>query len=464
MGEPETATRARSVLIVDDEAGIREVLSAILEDEGYEIHTAEDGLVGLSLLKTEIIDLVLLDVWLPNMGGIDVLKAIKKDWPDLAVVIISGHGNIDLAVKAVKLGAFDFLEKPLSLERVVTVARNALEMEALRRENLQLKNVMVYQDEFIGRSAAVMRIRELIKQSAATDTRILITGENGTGKELVAREVHRRSLRNRGPFIEVNCAAIPDTLIESELFGHEKGAFTSAVGRRKGKFELAHRGTLFLDEVADMSLSAQAKVLRAIQEMRFERVGGEESVSVDVRIIAATNKNISEEIRRGRFREDLYFRLNVVPIHVPALRDREEDIAVLVDYFMRKHDGSSEEVQRKISTGGLAVLRNYSWPGNIRELKNFVERINIMSDEQDISAETVTHYLGERKGGEQKDGLLAEFQEMGLNEARDTFEKRYIEQKLKANGYNITKTAQALGIYPSNLHGKIRKYGIQIDK
>lgn len=464
MSEPDTGTRARSVLIVDDEAGIREVLSAILEDEGYEIHTAEDGLIGLSLLKTEIIDLVLLDVWLPNMGGIDVLKAIKKDWPDLAVVIISGHGNIDLAVKAVKLGAFDFLEKPLSLERVVTVARNALEMEALRRENIQLKNVMVYQDEFIGRSPAVMRIRQLIKQSAATDTRILITGENGTGKELVAREVHRRSLRNRGPFIEVNCAAIPDTLIESELFGHEKGAFTSAVGRRKGKFELAHRGTVFLDEVADMSLNAQAKVLRAIQEMRFERVGGEESVSVDVRIIAATNKDIAEEIKRGRFREDLYFRLNVVPIHVPALRDREQDIEVLVDYFMRKHDGAAEEAPRKISAGGMAVLRNYSWPGNIRELKNFVERINIMSDEQDISAETVTHYLGEKKSGAQKDGLLEEFREMGLNEAKDTFEKRYIEQKLKANGYNITKTAQALGIYPSNLHGKIRKYGIQIDK
>ncbi|HUX14389.1 MAG TPA: sigma-54 dependent transcriptional regulator [Spirochaetia bacterium] len=464
MSDSAKGKRAHSILIVDDESGIRDVMSAILEDEGYEVYTAEDGIVGLSLLKTEVIDLVLLDVWLPNMGGIDVLKAIKKDWPDMAVVIISGHGNVDLAVKAVKLGAFDFLEKPLSLERVVTIARNALELETLRRENLQLKSVMTFQDEITGRSAAIMRIRELIQQSAASDTRVLITGENGTGKELVAREIHRRSVRNRGPFIELNCAAIPDTLIESELFGHEKGAFTSAVGRRKGKFELAHRGTLFLDEIADMSLNAQAKVLRAIQEMRFERVGGEESVSVDLRLIAATNKDIAAEIKKGRFREDLFFRLNVIPIHVPALRERTEDIPLLVDYFMKKYAGAPGTPERKISPDGMVVLRKYAWPGNVRELKNFVERINIMSDEQEISGETVTHYVGEKKNDGEPEGLLAEFQEMGLNEARDSFEKQYIAHKLKVNGYNVTKTAQALGIYPSNLHGKIRKYGIQIEK
>jgi len=463
MGEPETATRARSVLIVDDEAGIREVLSAILEDEGYEIHTAEDGLVGLSLLKTEIIDLVLLDVWLPNMGGIDVLKAIKKDWPDLAVVIISGHGNIDLAVKAVKLGAFDFLEKPLSLERVVTVARNALEMEALRRENLQLKNVMVYQDEFIGRSAAVMRIRELIKQSAATDTRILITGENGTGKELVAREVHRRSLRNRGPFIEVNCAAIPDTLIESELFGHEKGAFTSAVGRRKGKFELAHRGSIFLDEVADLSLNAQAKVLRVIQELAFERVGGEEKIEVDVRIIAATNKVIQKEIKAGRFREDLFFRLNVIPVFVPPLRERLEDLPLLISYFMEKYKPPKVSAPKTLSENALRILEAYAWPGNIRELKNFMERVNIMTEEPVISESAVSQYLG-AMSTERETTRLKDYEHLNLNQAKEEFEKEFITRKLREHRNNISKAAQALGLYPSNLHSKIKKYGITVER
>ncbi len=463
-GKSNDKTSSGNVLVVDDEPGIRDVLSAILEDEGYNIHVAEDGLIGLSLLNTEDIDLVLLDVWLPNMGGMDVLKAIKQDWPNTEVVIISGHGNIDMAVKALKLGAFDFLEKPLSLERVVTVARNAMQMEALRRENFHLKSIMFMQDEITGRSSSVLRTRELIQQSAATDSRILITGENGTGKELVAREIHRRSSRSHGPFIEVNCAAIPDTLIESELFGHEKGAFTSAVGRRKGKFELAHRGTLFLDEIADMSLSAQAKVLRAIQEMKFERVGAEESISVDVRLIAATNKDIAEEIRKGRFREDLYFRLNVVPIHVAPLRERTDDIPLLVDYFMKKQSETTGLPVRAISEDGMKILLAYEWPGNIRELKNFVERITIMSDDTEFTAQSVTSCLGDRKETGDKEDFLGEFQGMGLNEAREVFEKRFIEQGLKKNGNNITKTAQTLGIYPSNLHGKIRKYGIKTDK
>jgi len=463
-GKTNSKSSPGSVLIVDDEPGIREVLSAILEDEGYTIYTADDGIIGLSVLNREVIDLVMLDVWLPNMGGLDVLKAIKKDWPDLEVVMISGHGNIDTAVKAVKSGAFDFLEKPLSLDRVVTVVRNAIRIEELRRENLHLKNVMFSQDEITGKSDPVLRVKELIQQSATTDSRILITGENGTGKELVAREIHRRSHRNRGPFIEVNCAAIPDTLIESELFGHEKGAFTSAIGRRKGKFELAHRGTLFLDEVADMSLSAQSKVLRVIQDLKFERVGGEESISVDVRLVAATNKDISREILRGKFREDLFFRLNVIPIHVAPLRERTGDIPLLVDYFMNKHAETNDGVSRVISPEGMQILLQYSWPGNIRELKNFVERINIMTDEVEISAESVVKFLGERNVGKHEGGLLEEFQEMGLNEARDAFEKRFIEQKLGQNGNNITKTAQALGMYPSNLHGKIRKYGIKVGK
>ncbi|MFO7780510.1 MAG: sigma-54 dependent transcriptional regulator, partial [Spirochaetia bacterium] len=313
-----------TILVVDDEEGIREVLSAILQDEGYEVRVAADGIEGLAIMESESVDLVLLDVWLPNMGGVDVLKKIKEDSPEIPVIIISGHGSIDIAVKAVKLGAFDFLEKPLSLERVTTAVKNAIELEKLRRENRALRSTIERRDELLGESEALQRIRGIIEQAGNTGSRILITGENGTGKELVARAIHRRSDRANYPFVEVNCAAIPDTLIESELFGHEKGAFTHAVSRRRGKFEMADGGTIFLDEVADMSLSAQAKVLRVIQEMRFERVGGEESIEVAVRVIAATNRDIQTEIAAGNFREDLYFRLNVIPIHVPPLRERPE--------------------------------------------------------------------------------------------------------------------------------------------
>ncbi|TVR00420.1 MAG: sigma-54-dependent Fis family transcriptional regulator [Spirochaetaceae bacterium] len=451
------------ILVIDDEQGIREVLTGILDDEGYTVFTAEDGIDGLTLLKSEPIDLVLLDVWLPNMGGIDVLKQIKETYPEIEVIIISGHGNIDLAVKAVKLGAFDFMEKPLSLERVVTVVRNAIQMENLRRENRLLRNSILQNDEILGETDAIRRIREIIAQSAATDSRILITGENGTGKELVAREIHRRSRRARSPFIEVNCAAIPDNLIESELFGHEKGSFTGAVARRRGKFELADRGTLFLDEVADMSLSAQAKVLRAIQEMKFERVGGEESISVDVRLIAATNKNIQQQIADGAFREDLFFRLNVIPIHVPPLRERSEDLPLLIEHFLSVFRNPPDGPAKRVDSRGMAALQDHDWPGNIRELKNFVERVTIMTDEEVITADLIRHFLGEAMP-RRRASDFDEYQEMGLNEAKDSFEKRYIMQKLEENGNNISRTAEAMGIYPSNLHGKIRKFGIKIEK
>ena len=454
-----------TVLIIDDEPGIRSVLGDILSDEKYKVLTADDGYAGLALLETEVVDLVILDVWLPNMGGIDVLKAIKERFPLVEVILISGHANIDLAVKAVKLGAFDFLEKPLSLEKVVTLTKNAMMLEQLRRENLNLKNNLILNDEMIGSGPKMDRVRELIEQSSKSDPRVLITGGNGTGKELVAREIHRKSARARGPFVEVNCAAIPDTLIESELFGHEKGSFTGAVSRRKGKFELAHRGTLFLDEVADMTLSAQAKVLRVIQELKFERVGGEESITVDVRLIAATNKNIQEEIKAGRFREDLFFRLNVVPIHVPLLNERLEDLPLLIEYFMKKFKPSLEEEARTISPEGMEILRQYSWPGNIRELKNFIERINIMSDELCVAPETVKYYLGETKTDAEQDvDDLGEFDSMQLNDAKEAFEKRYLEKKLKKFDFNITHTATAIGIYPSNLHAKIKRYGIEIEK
>ncbi|MCF7928631.1 MAG: sigma-54 dependent transcriptional regulator [Spirochaetales bacterium] len=451
------------VLVIDDEAGIRQILSEIITDEGHTAFTAADGIEGLSLLNQEPIDVVLLDVWLPNMGGIDVLKKIKEDYPRIEVIIISGHANIDMAVSAVKLGAFDFLEKPLSLERVVTLIRNAQEFIDLKKGNTQLRLTLDGRDEMIGESEPMQQVRELIEQSASSDTRILIQGENGTGKELVARQIHNRSSRREGPFVEVNCAAIPDTLLESELFGHEKGAFTSAVSRRKGKFELADEGTLFLDEIADMSPDAQAKVLRAIQELRFERIGGEESIHVDVRIIAATNRDLQQSVRDGAFREDLYFRLNVIPIFVPPLRDRLEDLSPLLDYFFELYADSNNTEIRRLSEEAMEYLKSYSWPGNIRELKNFCERLTVMTDETEISRETVSFYLGQ-SGMIPENDPLEDFSDMSLNQAKEAFERKILVQKLKENGYNISKTAQHLGIYPSNLHGKIKKYGIEIER
>ncbi|MBN2532061.1 MAG: sigma-54-dependent Fis family transcriptional regulator [Spirochaetales bacterium] len=452
-----------SILIIDDEPGIRAVLRDVLEDEHYNVSSAEDGMAGLSVLEKEQVNLVILDVWLPNMGGIDVLKVIREKYPGIEVIMISGHANIDLAVKAVKMGAFDFLEKPLSLEKIITVVRNALKMKELMEENRDLKSTLFPDDELIGSSDAIMKIKDLINQSAATDSRILILGENGTGKELIAHEIHNKSKRTEGPFIAVNCAAIPDTLIESELFGHEKGAFTHALAQRKGKFELAHKGTLFLDEVADMSLNAQAKVLRVTQELKFERIGGEKSISADVRLIAATNKKIEQEIEAGRFRKDLFFRLNVIPIVVPPLRERKEDIDELVRFFMDKYKRDVKAETRTFSDKSLEILKKYTWPGNIRELKNFIERINIMTDEVIISPETVEKYLG-RSFTQEEDTSFTGFENMKLIDAKEQFEKELIEKKLKENDYNISKAAEELGVYPSNLHGKIKKYGIKIER
>ncbi len=453
-----------TILIIDDEPGIRTVLSDILEDEKYNVLSAGDGYEGLNILKEVSVNLVFLDIWLPNMGGIDVLKEIKKEYPSLEVVVISGHANIDLAVKAVKLGAFDFLEKPLSLEKIVTAAANAIKLETLKRENTHLKDSLFMEDQIIGESEGIKKIWERIHQSAPSDAKILITGDNGTGKELIARAIHHYSNRAEHAFIEVNCAAIPDTLLESELFGHEKGSFTSAVSRRKGKFELADKGTLFLDEIADMSLSAQAKVLRAIQEMRFERIGGEQSISVDVRIITATNKDIQAEITYGNFREDLYYRLNVVPIHVPSLKERRSDIVLLMDYFMQRFNLTPELPPKSLSKQGLEVIKNYSWPGNVRELKNFAERINIMTDENEIQKDTVIHFINEKKTVQEEDNGLSKFDAMKLNEAKEVFERAFLIRKLKKFEYNISRTAEELGIYPSNLHGKIKKFGIEIKR
>ncbi len=452
-----------SILVVDDEQGIRQVLQDVLGDEGHQVFAVEDGFQALEILEQEAVDLVILDVWLPNMGGIDVLKRVRGGWPDIEVVVISGHANINMAVQAVKIGAFDFLEKPLSLEKTITVVENALKLEELKRENRSLKESIFFEDEMIGSGEGMSKVRELIDQSAGSDARILVLGENGTGKELVAREIHRCSQRAKAPFVEVNCASIPETLIESALFGHEKGAFTDAHARRKGKFELANGGTLFLDEIADMSLSTQAKVLRVLQEMKFERIGGEKSVSVDVRVIAATNKNIQEEIRAGRFREDLYFRINVIPIFVPPLRERTEDLQTLVDYFMEKFKRPAEGEAKRLSEEAVQLLKTYFWPGNVRELKNFIERINIMTEEKVISPESVRRYLTSRTDWE-KDEVLKGFESMKLNEAKDEFEREFLVIKLEENEQNIARTSKALGITPSHLHNKIKKHGIEIKR
>ena len=452
-----------SVLIIDDESGIRLTLASILEDEKYKVFTAEDALAGINILNREIIDLIFLDVLLPKLGGIEALEKIKSGWPAAEIVMISGHANIDMAVRAVKLGAFDFLEKPLSLNKVLTVCRNAFTLKQLRDENKTLKKIKTFAcEDIIGTSAAICNIREMVKQSACSDARILITGENGAGKEVIARAVHMCSSRADNPFIGVNCAAIPENLIESELFGHEKGAFTDAVSARKGRFELANGGTLFLDEIGDMSLSAQAKVLRVIQEQKIERVGGEKTIETDVRIIAATNQDLEKACRDGRFRQDLFFRLNVIPIHVPSLHERSEDIPLLLYHFLKLHNKETS-----INPEAMEILTSHNWPGNVRELKNLAERIAVMHQGNTVTPGDIEKLLNKSnmksKNTEQliaSDTLPAFFLEQTFNEARDNLEKNYLEYQLIKNNGVISKTAEVIGMYPSNLHAKLKKYRI----
>lgn len=453
----------RTILIIDDEDGIRKVLGDILEDEGFSVLRAPDGPQALRLLTAEVVDLVFLDVWMPGMGGLDVLRSIKEGFPEVPVVMISGHASIDVAVKAVKSGAWDFVEKPLSIDKTLAVVANAMKVQELKAENRELKATLFLEDAMIGECLGMRQVKELIRQSAGVNTRVMILGENGTGKELVAREIHRQGNRNRKPFVEVNCAAIPDALLESELFGHEKGAFTSAVARRKGRFELADTGTLFLDEVADMSLSAQAKVLRAVQEGRFERIGGEGSLTVDVRIISATNKDVPAEVAAGRFREDLFYRLNVIPITVPPLRDRREDLPLLIEYFFRKFKGQGDSLPT-FSPEAFDILANHPWPGNIRELKNYLERVSLMVDDPVIGPEATRAFLGNGSVDLGATTPLAPWSHLGLNDAKDAFEKAFIEEKLRENHYNISRTAQALGLYASNLHTKLKKFAIEVEK
>ena len=447
-----------AILIIDDEPGIRKTLASILEDEKYKVFTSQDALAGLETLKREIIDLVFLDVQLPQMGGIEALEKIRREWPLTEIVMISGHANIDMAVRAVKLGAFDFLEKPLSLEKVLTVSRNALTIRNLKEENKTLKKITgISCEDVIGTNPVIQNIREMIKQAAESDARILITGENGTGKEVIARAIHQCSQRADHPFIDVNCAAIPENLIESELFGHEKGAFTDAVSSRKGRFELAHGGTLFLDEIGDMSLSAQSKVLRVIQEQKIERVGGEKTIETDVRIIAATNQDLEKACETGHFRQDLFFRLNVIPIHVPPLRQRSEDIPILLYHFLIQ---LKREI--KLESCALEVLVSHDWPGNVRELKNLSERIAVMHQGDTINGSDILKLLNKRdkKLQNMQSALNTNMLNQNYNDARESFEKHYLEFHLFKNNGIISRTAEAIGIYPSNLHAKLRKYNI----
>jgi two-component system, NtrC family, nitrogen regulation response regulator NtrX len=447
-----------TILIVDDEPGVRTALTGVLKDEGYEVESVPSGEACLERLTRGAVDLIVLDVWLPGMDGLATLARVRERQVDAQIVLISGHGNIESAVRAIKMGAFDFVEKPLSLEKTVLVVRNALRQRRLEAENRALRARVARNQTMVGESYAMRQLREHVQMAAPTNGRVLIYGENGTGKELVARTIHALSRRRSAAFIEVNCAAIPEELIESELFGHVRGAFTGAVADRRGKFEAADGGTLFLDEIGDMSLKTQAKVLRVLQEQTMEAVGGSTPIKVDVRVLAATNKELQQEIRAGRFREDLYFRLSVVPIFVPALRDRAEDIGLLADHFMAEF---AREYGRRIKTfepDALAVLQRYPWPGNVRELRNVIERLMIMVFGDVISVSDLgfldPHAL------RPPEPLPAPAARLTLHQARDRFERDLILRTLAEQQGNMSRTAEALGVERSNLYRRMKTFGI----
>jgi two-component system, NtrC family, nitrogen regulation response regulator NtrX len=442
------------ILIVDDEEGIRESLASILRDERYSVEAVGSAEDALALIAKAEFQVVLLDIWLPGIDGMTALSRIQ-DLPHApAVIMISGHGSIETAVRATKLGAFDFIEKPLSLEKVNVLVRNALQQRQLQEENLTLRNELVHRYQVIGESVPMKALRQQIAVTAPTNGRVLIYGESGTGKELVARALHANSLRNKGPFVEVSCAAIPEELIESELFGHVKGSFSGATDDKAGKFQKADGGTLFLDEVGDMSHRTQSKVLRALEEQRIEPIGSNQTLRVDVRVIAATNKNLEQEIARGVFRQDLFYRLNVIPFHVPPLRDRREDIPVLARFFLNEFSAEYGKKTRELSEGALEILIRYPWPGNVRELKNLVERLVIVCPQARIEP----HHLPP----ELFRGVAESPQHpySTLHEARSAYEREFILRKLQEHRWNMTQTASALGLERSHLYRKMKSLGI----
>ncbi|MDD3618282.1 MAG: sigma-54 dependent transcriptional regulator [Desulfobulbaceae bacterium] len=453
---------ANTLLIIDDEESIRESLSGILGDEGFATLTASSAEEGLELLDQKDVDLILLDIWMPGMDGLEALKAIKNRF-DMPIIMISGHGTIETAVQATRMGAFDFIEKPLSYDKTILSINKGLHVARLEKENRILRDRTPPHPDLTGNSPAIRLLREQIERVAPTDASVLIRGGHGTGKELVAQTIHYKSARKDRPMVEVNCAALPEELIESELFGHEKGAFTGATERRQGKFDLADGGTIFLDEIGDMSLKSQAKVLRILQEQKFERVGGSRTIQVDVRILAATNKNLEEAIEKDLFRADLFYRLNVVPILVPDLKDRIEDIPLLVQDFLqqfsRKGLGS-----KKISPDAIHTLMQHSWPGNVRELRNLVERLIIMIPNDTITREDITLFLGANGNMSFPAPEGGRYVHLEYREAKRQFEYDYLRSKLLQYHGNISQTAERIGMERSHLHKKVKALNIELYK
>jgi DNA-binding NtrC family response regulator len=447
-----------TILLVDDEKAIRKTLKEILEYENYKVDEAEDGATALEKIQNNNYDVVLLDIKMPKMDGMEVLEKAKEHAPDTSFIMISGHGNIETAIEATKKGAFDFISKPPDLNRLLITVRNATEKTNLVTETKILKRKVSNTREIIGESESIQKIKDTIERVAPTDARVLITGENGTGKELVARWIHERSNRNKGPMIEVNCAAIPSELIESELFGHEKGAFTSALKQKLGKFEQASGGTLFLDEIGDMSMEAQAKMLRALQEGKITRVGGEKDISVDVRVVAATNKDLLEEVDNKKFRLDLYHRLSVILIHVPSLNNRRSDIPLLAEKFIREICEEYGANKKNILPKALTELENYNWTGNIRELRNVCERLVILCADK-ITEEDVQQYVTMPITKKSTTDIFEQFKD--FHEFKEHFERLFIQHRLKANDWNISKTADELNIQRSHLYNKIEKFELK---
>ncbi|MBZ0270731.1 sigma-54 dependent transcriptional regulator [bacterium] len=448
------------ILIVDDEPDIRQTLGGILEDEGFSVFLADGGRAALRRLEESWCDLVILDIWMPGMDGLEILSRIKETHPNLPVIMISGHGTVETAVRAIKIGAYDYIEKPLHLDQVLLTVRRAIDLQTLQSENRALREKVESGHVIVGESPAMRALKEQIDRAAPTDGRVLITGENGAGKELVARQIHAQSTRADKPFIEVNCAAIPEELIESELFGHEKGAFTGATAKRRGKFDLADGGTIFLDEIADMSLRTQAKILRILQEQRFERVGGAETIPVDVRVLAATNKDLENQIRQGAFREDLYFRLNVIPINVPPLRERVEDIPKLVEFFAARYSQSAGIPRKHFDDEAVRALASAAWPGNVRELKNIVERLVIMTPGPTIGADAARAAIkpGEAAAAAAEEARVLD--ESSWKDAKVRFERAYLLRKLREHGGHVSRTAEAIGVERTHLHRRIKALGI----
>ncbi len=457
-----------SILVVDDEEAILTSLSSILEDEGYQVTIGKSGAEALRVYTTDPPDLMLLDIWMPEMDGLETLRRVRELVPTAQVMMMSGHGSIETAVKAIKLGAYDYIEKPLSLENVTLRVKHALDQYRLEQENRSLRTRVQRRFDLVGQSLAMQQLRQLIETAGPTNSRVLIGGENGTGKELVARAIHEHSARADKPFIAVNCAAIPETLIESELFGHEKGSFSGATSLKRGQFEQADGGTLFLDEIGDMSLNTQAKVLRALQEQQFTRVGGTKLMKVDVRVLAASNKDLLKEIDRGTFRDDLFYRLNVVPIIVSPLRERREDIPLLVRHFMKMHAEEQGLRVKDVSQDAMEVFQQYDWPGNIRELGNLVERLMIMVPGNVIDAAQASLALQVRPATASSQPPVPAANSISvqaydsLRDARNAFEKEYIGRKLREHHWNISRTAEDLKIERSHLHRKIKLLDVEM--